>query len=291
MAARHPIPSAVLALNTSPLGAHARSSCSRSPPILPMHSRNFANWLLKDTRVDRPGFQHSRRPSQIPPVLTTGDVRVVYQPILDLQRNRIFAYECLVRSDAPDYVSPPALFGAAIQSHCCGALGRVVREIATNNCPDYPLFINIHPKEFDEGWLVQPDDPIFEHYHPIYLEITESVPLSHFTQCHSVLQEIRSKGVLLAVDDLGAGYSNLKYIADLAPEIVKLDRDLIANMHREKRLQILVRHIVRLCEDLGAKVVAEGIETSEELAAVQDTGAHYGQGYYFARPAFPPPSL
>jgi EAL domain-containing protein (putative c-di-GMP-specific phosphodiesterase class I) len=184
-----------------------------------------------------------------------------------------------------------ALFDEAIEKRCCGALGRVIRELATEGCPDYPLFLNLHPHEFDEGWLVRPDDPIFEHSQAVYLEITESVPLSHFTLCHSVLAELRHKGALLAVDDLGAGFSNLKYIADLAPEVVKLDRDLVTGIDRIQRQHRLVTALVRLCTELGAKVVAEGIETAEEARAVADTGAHYGQGYYYARPDFPPPGL
>ena len=100
---------------------------------------------------------------------------------------------------------------------------------------------------------------------PIYLEVTESVPLSHFSYCHSVLREIRGKGVSLAVDDLGAGYSNLKYIVDLKPEIVKLDRTLIADLADDRRAQVLVRHIVKLCQELGALVVAEGIEQETEM--------------------------
>jgi EAL domain-containing protein (putative c-di-GMP-specific phosphodiesterase class I) len=162
---------------------------------------------------------------------------------------------------------------------------------ARPSAPPHPLFVNLHPNEFDEGWLVQPDDPIFHHDHAVYLEITESVPLSHFSLCHSVLAELRGRGVLLAVDDLGAGYSNLKYISDLSPEVVKLDRGLIVNLKEGTRQHRLVSAIVRLCEDLGTKVVAEGIETEEEARAVVATGAHYGQGFYFARPSFPPPAL
>jgi EAL domain-containing protein (putative c-di-GMP-specific phosphodiesterase class I) len=172
-----------------------------------------------------------------------------------------------------------------------GALGRAIRELATANCTDMPLFLNVHPNEFDESWLVQPDDPIFTHDQPIYLEVTESVPLSHFAYCHSVLREIRGKGVSLAVDDLGAGYSNLKYIVDLRPEIVKLDRTLIADLADDRRAQVLVQHIVRLCQELGALVVAEGIEQETEMKVVIDCGAHYGQGYYFARPAYPAPGV
>lgn len=93
------------------------------------------------------------------------------------------------------------------------------------------------------------------------------------------------------VDDLGAGYSNLKHIVDLEPKIVKLDRGLIAGCGRGTRQQRLVTSVVRLCDDLGAQVVAEGIETMDELRALRDTGIHFGQGYLFARPGFPLPTV
>jgi EAL domain-containing protein (putative c-di-GMP-specific phosphodiesterase class I) len=224
-------------------------------------------------------------------VVNGRQVRVVFQPLVDLQTGQTFAYECLVRSTSPHFKSPPALFDAAAANDCAGALGRIIREMAIVECADHPLFLNIHPNEFDEGWLVRPDDPIFLHEHPVYLEITESVPLSHFTLCDTILKEVRGKGINLVVDDLGAGYSNLKYIADLAPEVVKLDRQLIVALHESQRLLALVGSIVRLCEDMGATVVAEGIETMEELRAVASTGAHYAQGYFLARPAHPPPEV
>lgn len=201
----------------------------------------------------------------------------------------IFGYEALLRSKSPEFGPPPAILQTALDHDCLGELGRKIRQMAVDACPHHHLFLNLHPSEFDEGWLVRPDDPIFQHERSVYLEITESVPLSHFRLCHTILGEIRSKGMMLAVDDLGAGYSNLKYIADLAPEVVKLDRELIAGLTSQTRLQKLVTSIVRMCQDMGSKVVAEGIETVDELRAILETGAHYGQGYLFARPAFPPP--
>jgi EAL domain-containing protein (putative c-di-GMP-specific phosphodiesterase class I) len=227
----------------------------------------------------------------LPGVLTLGDLSVVYQPIVYLNSMKPFAYEALVRSNSPHWINPPKLFDEAIQSRCVGALGRAIRELSTNHCPGVPLFLNVHPNEFDESWLVRPDDPIFTHDSQIYLEVTESVPLTHFAYCHSVLREIRGKGVSLAVDDLGAGYSNLKYIADLKPEMVKLDRTLIADLADDRRAQVLVRHIVQLCHELGARVVAEGIEQETEMKVVIDCGADFGQGYYFARPAYPAPGI
>src|SRR5688500_14674602 len=184
-----------------------------------------------------------------------------------------------------------SLFAAAVQRQATGELGRIIRQLAVAGCPGHPLFLNIHPAELNEKWVVQPDDPIFQHSDDVYLEITEGVPLSHFRLCQTILREIRGRGVYLVVDDLGAGYSNLRYIADLHPRVVKLDRDLIAGLVKDTRMFKLVSAIVRLCTELDSKVVAEGIETETELEAVIAAGARYGQGYLLARPAFPPPQV
>jgi EAL domain-containing protein (putative c-di-GMP-specific phosphodiesterase class I) len=156
-----------------------------------------------------------------------------------------------------------------------------------------PLFVNVHPDELSARWLVRPDDPVFSHDHDVYLEITESAAFTHYDLCVSVLREVRSRaGIFLAVDDLGAGHSNLKRVLDLEPRIVKLDRALVTGLDQSYRQQILVRHVVRLCVELGAEVVAEGIETADELSAVIDSGAHYAQGFLLGRPSYPlPPAV
>ncbi|HEY1556677.1 MAG TPA: EAL domain-containing protein [Kofleriaceae bacterium] len=224
-------------------------------------------------------------------VMSEREVRIVFQPVVDLKTKKIYAYEALARTTAPEFDGPLALFAAAVAEGCTGELGRMLRGMSLEGCTTHPLFVNIHPAELNEPWLVQPDDPIFQHTEDVYLEITEGVPLSHFRLCQRILDEVRGRGVHLVVDDLGAGYSNLKYIADLRPRIVKLDRDLIAGLTTNSRLYKLVAAIVRLCRELDSKVVAEGIETENELAAVIAAGAQYGQGYLLARPAFPPPAL
>jgi len=222
-------------------------------------------------------------------VISEREVRIVFQPVVDLKTRKVFAYEALARTSAPEFDGPLALFAAAVEESCTGELGRLLRSMSLDGCTNHPLFLNIHPAELNEPWLVQPDDPIFKHSEDVYLEITEGVPLSHFRLCQNMLDEVRGRGVHLVVDDLGAGYSNLKYIADLRPRIVKLDRGLIAGLTTSSRLYKLVAAIVRLCKELDSKVVAEGIETAEELASVIAAGAQYGQGYLLARPAFPPP--
>ena len=122
------------------------------------------------------------------------------------------------------------IFETAIEAGMVGELGRHLRNLSVIGCPDHALFLNVHPLELAERWLVQPDDPTFEHSAEVYLEITESVPIDEWDRCLAITREIRDRGVHLVVDDLGAGYSNLKYIADLQPRIVKLDRALIINL-------------------------------------------------------------
>ena len=215
----------------------------------------------------------------------------MFQPIVRLDTGELFAYETLVRCGVPGF-EPTVLFERAQAEHSTGRLGRMIREIAVPLCGGTPIFFNLHPNELEDRWLVRPDDPIFSHDHDIYLEITESVPMSHFDLCMSVLREVCSRtGAHLVIDDLGAGYSNLKLIADLEPKVVKLDRALVQDLDRKPRQQKLVSFVVQLCNELGADVVAEGIETYDEFCAVCDSGAQYGQGYLFARPSFPMPPI
>jgi len=224
-------------------------------------------------------------------VVKPSNLSVVFQPIVRLEDGKLFAYEALVRCASPR-MSPVELFERAAAERSTGRLGRIIREIAVPMCGSTPLFVNLHPSELEEGWLVRPDDPIMSHDHDVYLEITESAPLTHFALCLSVLREVCSRlGAYLVVDDFGSGYSNLKHISDLEPRVVKLDRKLIEGLDRRPRQRKLVAATVRLCNELGALVVAEGIETNDEYLAASDCGAQCGQGYLFARPAFPMPEV
>jgi EAL domain-containing protein (putative c-di-GMP-specific phosphodiesterase class I) len=213
------------------------------------------------------------------------DLSCVYQPIVDLQTGRAFAYEVLARCKVPGLTNPAILFKRAAAERFCGALGRTLRKLGSERCRGIPLFLNVHPAELSDRFVIQPDDPMYAHDDDVYVEITESVPFSHYDLCASMLREIRARGgVHLVVDDLGAGYSNLKRIADLEPAVVKLDRELVTNLDQNRRQRTLVQAVVRMCVDLGAKVVAEGLETWDEVRVVRDCGCHYGQGYALGRP-------
>lgn len=217
-------------------------------------------------------------------ILELGELEVVFQPIFDVRAGNAFGYESLSRSPTEIFAGPLEMFHAAAASRQVGKLGRLQREISIREAPPGPLFLNVHPAEFDHPLLIQPDDPIFRHHSDIYLEITESAPLRYFEQCTHVLGELRQKGIRLVIDDFGAGFSNVKYISDLAPDIVKLDRELIAGVREGSRQFKLYNSVVRLCKEMGAKVVSEGIETTPELVVAVRAEVDFCQGYLLGKP-------
>ena len=98
------------------------------------------------------------------------------------------------------------------------------------------------------------------------------------------LARLSDAGILLAIDDFGTGYSSLSYLQQLPAQTVKLDRSFMQGLETEPRKRALVSTTTMLCQELGYRVVAEGLETAENVAAVSHIGCDQGQGYYFARP-------
>ncbi len=120
----------------------------------------------------------------------------------------------------------------------------------------------------------------------IIFEVTEGERVSDHAHLRDILQHYQQIGFRTAIDDFGAGYSGLNLLADFQPNLVKLDMALIRNIHQYKSRQAICRAIVQLCRDLDIGVIAEGVETRDELSALRDLGIRLFQGYYFAKPAF-----
>jgi len=246
-------------------------------------------WTLTDFM---PPSQHPAPHAASVRDLTSDQLDVVFQPIVDLSDGSCFAVEGLVRCNQEEFRSPLTLFEHAVAQEACGRLGRTIREVAFEHLDKVKVFVNVHPKELTSRWLVRPDDPIGFYEHGIYIEVTEAAAFEYFDICMSVLNEVRQRtGAQIVIDDFGAGYSNLARIVDLEPSHVKLDISLVKGIDKHPRKQKLARSLVNLCAELGAEVVREGVETLDELKAVRDTGAQFAQGFYLARPARPIPDI
>ena len=120
----------------------------------------------------------------------------------------------------------------------------------------------------------------------IVFEITEAEKIEDTKHLRAIVQHYRTRGFRTAIDDFGAGYSGLNLLAELQTDFIKLDMALIRHIDRDRPRQAIVRGILQVCRDLGIAPIAEGVETAEEVRALEDFGIELFQGYYFARPAF-----
>ncbi len=120
----------------------------------------------------------------------------------------------------------------------------------------------------------------------IIFEVTEGERVEDGPWLAEILREYKRCGLLTAIDDFGAGYAGLALLAGFQPDLIKIDMELVRNIDLSSSRQAIVRGLVRICEDLGVEVIAEGIETSAERDFLSDVGIHLMQGYLFSRPVF-----
>jgi EAL domain-containing protein (putative c-di-GMP-specific phosphodiesterase class I) len=119
------------------------------------------------------------------------------------------------------------------------------------------------------------------------LELSEHDPVDDYDAIAAVLTPLRARGMRLAIDDVGAGFSSLRHIVVTAPDVIKLDRSIVTGISDDPVLAVVTRSLVDLAEALGAKVVAEGVETAADAEALGAVGVHLGQGWHFGAATTP----
>jgi len=217
-----------------------------------------------------------------------GGLWMAYQPVVSWSKRSIHAYEALLRTLEPSVPNPGALLGAAERMGRLPRVGRAVRERVAAALARLPaggtIFINPHPRDLLDDALYAPDAPLSPFATRVVLEITERAALEEVKDIRPRLATLREMGFRIAVDDLGAGYAGLASFVQLEPEVVKFDMCLIRNVHQEPTKRKLLHSMTGLCREMGIEVIAEGVETVEERAALTDIGCDLLQGYLFARP-------
>lgn len=215
-------------------------------------------------------------------------LRLVYQPIVNARERRIVAYEALMRSGEPALATPAAILGAAERLNDVESVTDRVMELAADAVPGLPegcsLFVNIHADDLRESRLLATQGPLTKYAKRVVLEVTERGSVDMIEMLPTRMALLRKVGYRIAIDDLGAGYSGLTTLAAIEPDIVKIDMALVRGIDTSIVRQRVVLSIVQLCRELNMEVVAEGIETREELATVNEIGCDLLQGYYLGRP-------
>ena len=214
---------------------------------------------------------------------------IAYQPIVDRRTRRTMGYEALMRTEEATMQNPAELLHAADRLGRVRDLSRRVRERAAAGFEpersDLVLFVNLHATDLLDPQLYERDAPLSRMADRVVLEITERATLDEVKDVRRRTGDLRALGFQLAIDDLGAGYAGLTSFATLEPEIVKLDMSLVRGIETSPVKSHIVERVTALCRELGMRVVAEGIETSQELGRLVGIGCDYFQGYLFGRPS------
>ena len=162
--------------------------------------------------------------------------------------------------------------------------------------PHQKLWVNlspnvIHDKNFTPGFThsVLKDSNISPNQ--IVFEITEQSAITDFESFRDLLNHYREQGFTIAIDDVGAGYSSLQAISEIKPDYLKVDRSLITDIHKSSEKQFMLEALQQISSKMGSTLIAEGVETEQEFSQLMMMGVEVMQGYYFARPTFPPPEV
>ncbi len=221
---------------------------------------------------------------------------MAFQPIVDVIAGGVYAYEALVRSINGDGAHSVLsrvprknfhLFDKACRSRAmevsmqCGILLQ----------PSSKLSVNVNPKAAmdDCSNLRMTCDEAIDIGFPLerlILELVEDDEITDFEELKRMMDDYRAGGVLIAMDDFGAGYSGLKLLSKLQPDIIKLDMGLVSRIDTDRTSNVIVKAIVQACYELNITTIAEGVERYDQAMRLRDMGVIYQQGYYFARPVF-----
>jgi EAL domain-containing protein (putative c-di-GMP-specific phosphodiesterase class I) len=285
----------------------ARPYCSQPPRIDLGFSLAINNPLLRPERIVHRALEqalevaaHLRTATELQTrerlqdMIVRERILTAFQPIMLLKDRTVLGYEALTRGvRGSGMEEPDALFGAAARHGLLIELDRLCRSralLSSGRLPEHArIFVNTLPATIhDPQFRGRPLIDFLERAHlspdRLVIEITEKLVIDNYTLFRESMAYFTDLGMSFAVDDVGAGYSGLEAIASLKPHFLKIDTALSRDVDTSTVNQAIVKSILAISRDIGATVIAEGIQSPEEAKALEGLGVDFGQGFYLARP-------
>ena len=247
---------------------------------------------LEDMVINRQDTMHELREA-----LANMEFELFYQPKISLDTKRMNGYEALIRWRHPlrGLVPPDEFIPIAEDSEIIHPLGIWVLEEACNQSIrlqqegiDLPVSINVSPKQFYAPNFVRMVESIINitgmPSHLLELEVTETILMDKLDLAIEMLTVLREMGIRISIDDFGTGYSSMKYLRDLPVDVMKIDKSFVDNICTAKKDREITSTMVDLGKKLGLEVIAEGVETADQMNLLKQTGCDTGQGYLFSKP-------
>ncbi|MEX6505399.1 EAL domain-containing protein [Jiella sp. M17.18] len=225
--------------------------------------------------------------------LDKGQFELFYQPFVDAEEGRVSGFEALLRWRHPEkgMISPSLFIPLAEETGLIEKLGVWGLETACRQAAGWPtdmaVSVNLSAVQFKSPTLLTDVARVLSTSglapSRLQIEVTESLFLDESDRVLSILSEFRRRGLTISMDDFGTGYSSLGYLSRFPFDKIKIDQSFVRDMARPENIAI-VRSVIGLSRALGMKVIAEGIETAEQMQVLYDEGCREMQGYFFSRP-------
>ncbi len=256
-----------------------------------------SGYAVYNQTLDSHSVQRLRLMSDLREAIENDQLSLHFQPIIDLEINRIFKFEALARWNHPEqgYIPPDVFIPMAEQMGLIRILTLWVVDRALSVCRQYSkagyalnMSINLSTYCLQDtsfpGELRTILDENDVSSECVVLEITESALMNDIKRAREVLDRLHNMGLKLAIDDFGTGFSSLSYLKQLPVHELKIDKSFIIDMEKDESNTTIVHTVIDLGHNLGYRIVAEGVENELSLAHVRAMGCDYAQGYYFSRP-------